>query len=108
MKNEQLETLVQELKKLAIEQKIDFWKKIAQELEKPRRQKREVNIIRISRAVKDNEIAVVPGKVLGAGAVKCQIACLAASEPVMKRNKTISLKELMKTNPKAKNCRIIC
>jgi len=100
--------LINETKKLAIEQKIDFWKKIAKELEKPRRQKREVIVEKINRYVKEGEIAVVPGKVIGPGKIKNQIVCHNASESVKKDNKIMGFGELMKTNPKAKNCRIIC
>ena len=108
MKNEQLKQLVGEMKKLAIEQKVDFWKKIAGELEKSTRRKRQVNVEKISRVLNEGETAVVPGKVLGPGKIKADIVCYNASKSVKKENKIISFEELMKKNPKAQKCRIIC
>jgi len=96
------------MKKLAIEQKVDFWKKIARELEKSRRLRHEVIVEKIGKNINEGEIAVVPGKVLGPGKIKNQIVCYSASESVKKNNKVTSFEELMKKNPKAKNCRVIC
>ncbi len=108
MKNEQLVKLVSDMRKLSIEKKVDFWKKIAQELEKPTRRKREVNLSKIPSVVNKGETAVIPGKLLGKGKVDFEIAAYQASESSKAGNKVISLDELMKKNPTAKNCRIIC
>jgi large subunit ribosomal protein L18e len=108
MKNEQLTKTISEMKKLSIDQKVGFWKKIASELEKPARHMRTVNVEKIDRTVKEGETAVVPGKVLGPGKTKIKIACLNCSESVKKENSIITLNELMKKEPKGKNCRIIC
>ncbi|MBW2995636.1 50S ribosomal protein L18e [Candidatus Woesearchaeota archaeon] len=108
MKNEQLTKLIGEMRKLAIEQKVDFWKKIANELEKSTRRKRIVNIEKIGRNINEGEVAVVPGKVLGPGKIKAEIVCHNASESAKKENKIMSFESLMKKNPKAQKCRIIC
>jgi large subunit ribosomal protein L18e len=108
MKNQQLTQLIGEMKKLAIEQKVGFWKKIASELEKPARRRRDVSVEKIGRMVNENETAVVPGKVLGKEKIKNPIVCYSASESVKKNNKIISFRDLMKKDPKARNCRIIC
>ena len=108
MKHEQLTKLVSEMRKLSIEKKVDFWKKIASELEKPRRHMREVNIAKISKVAKKGETAVVPGKVLGSGKADVEIAAFMASASAKKDNKIITLNELMKKNPAGKACRIIC
>ena len=108
MKNEQLTNLVSQMKKLAIEQKADFWKKVATELEKPARMKREVNTRKIAKVVNEGEIAVVPGKVLGADKVKNDIAAYQASESAKANNKIMTLNELMKKAPKGEKCRIVC
>jgi large subunit ribosomal protein L18e len=108
MKNKQLTNLVSEMRKLAIEQKVDFWKKIAKELEKPTRMKREVNTRKIAKVVNEGEVAVVPGKVLGSDKVNNEIAAYQASESAKANNKIMTFEELMKKNPKAEKCRIVC
>ena len=59
--------LIVELKKKSNEQSADIWRRVADDLEKPTRQRRVVNLSSLSRHTKENEIVVVPGKVLGAG-----------------------------------------
>ena len=108
MKNTQLTKLVSEMRKLSIEKKVDFWKKIASELEKPRRKMREVNVAKIVKVAKKGETAVVPGKVLGSGRADVEIAAFMASASAKKDNKIITLNELMKKNPAGKACRVVC
>jgi len=107
MKYKQLEELIVELKTLSIKEKVPFWKRIAEDLSKPSRQRRVVNISKIPDVVKQGEIAVVPGKVIGNNAIKCEVAAFDFSEAAAKSNKTLSISELMKKNPKAQKCRII-
>lgn len=96
------------MRKLSIEKKADFWKKVAEELEKPRRNMREVSIAKIAKVVKKGETAVVPGKVLGSGKVDVEVAAYAASASAKKENKILMLNDLMKKNPAGKGCRIVC
>ena len=56
-----------ELRKLASKQKVKLWKRIANDLEKPTRKRREVNLYKINKYTRNNEIALVPGKVLSLG-----------------------------------------
>ncbi len=44
-----------------------FWKRIAELLAKPRRQRVEVNLNKIEKYAKDGTTVIVPGKVLGKG-----------------------------------------
>ena len=59
--------LISSLKKLSIDRKVKIWKRIAVDLEKPTRIRREVNIYKLDKYCKDNETVIVPGKVLGMG-----------------------------------------
>lgn len=112
-KNPALAELIQEMKKLSIEQKGNFWKTIALELERPSRNRRTVNIARINKYAKDNEIVIVPGKVLSSGELDRKITVCAyqfSEEAIKKINtngKALTLRELIKTNPKASNVRIM-
>lgn len=90
--NEHLRALVKDLKK----QKIGFWKRIAQELEKPRRIKRQVNLSRIDRNTKKGEIVIIPGKILGAGELTHNLRIIAYSvSEVAKKKIKESKSELM-------------
>ena len=109
-----LSGLISELKKRGNEQNINIWKRIANDLEKPTRQRRVVNLSSISRYTKENEIVVVPGKVLGAGDLQHKLTISAfqfstgAKEKIEKAGaKIVPLLELSKENPSGKGIRII-
>ena len=112
--NEHLKALIQELRKESSTQKNAIWKRIAKDLEKPTRQRRQVNISRINRNTKANEIVIVPGKVLGTGTLNhaLVIAAWSFSQGAVKRieqakGKCLSIQDLLKQNPKGKDVRII-
>ena len=112
-KNEHTATLIRELKKLSIEQDVKLWKRVASDLEKPTRQRRVVNLYKLEQHAKDGETVIVPGKVLGMGDVQRNITVAAhtfsaeAEEKINKQGKAISIHELMKSNPKGSNVRIL-
>ena len=109
-----LNDLIHELKKRSSEQSISLWKRVATDLEKPTRQRRVVNLSSISRYTKEDEIIVVPGKVLGAGTLNHKLTISAfqfsggAKEKIEKAGaKIIPLLELSKESPNGKRIRII-
>ena len=106
--------LIMELKKKSNEQNVKIWKRVATDLEKPTRQRRIVNLSSISRYTKENEIIVVPGKVLGAGNLEHKLTISAlqfsdgAKEKIEKVGaRIVPLLELSKENPSGKGIRII-
>jgi len=112
--NDQLKTLIIEMKKKSIESPTDFWKKLANSLEKPTRQKIVVNLSRISKYSKENDTVIVPGKVLGDGILdkKVNIAAFSFSQSAKdkiaeSKSQTISLEELMKKDIKLSEIKII-
>ena len=112
--NPVLQNLVNELKRCSSEKSAGLWKRIAVDLEKPTRQRRVVNLSSISRYTKEDEIIVVPGKVLGAGNLEHKLTISAfqfsggAREKIEKAGaKVIPLLELSKENPSGKGIRII-
>jgi len=109
-----LQSLIQELKKRGSEQSANLWKRVAMDLEKPTRQRRAVNLARIDRYTKENEIIVVPGKVLGSGDLnhKLTIAAYQFSEGALEKLEkaganVVSLLELSKESPDGKRIKII-
>jgi len=112
--NEHLRTLISDLKALSSKNSINIWKRIARDLERPSRQRREVNLSRINRYAKDNETVIVPGKVLAAGSLskKVTIAAWQFSDQALVKIKdskstSMSIEELMKKNPKGQKVRIL-
>jgi large subunit ribosomal protein L18e len=109
----ELNELIHELKVLGNKQNINLWKRVASDLEKPTRIRRKVNINKIDKNIRDNEIALVPGKVLSVGELTKKITVAAyqfsesAKEKINSVGKAITIKELIKENPKGKRIRII-
>lgn len=106
--------LVQELKKQSSVQKVNLWRRIADELEKPTRHRRIVNISKIEKIAKDGETIIVPGKVLGTGSLnkKMNVAAYNFSKQAVDKilgakGNAISIPDLMKSNPKGNKVRII-
>ena len=108
--NPNLKSLIQDIKENAAKEKSAFWKRIAMELEKPRRRRREVTISKINKKTKDKETIIVPGKVLGDDDLikNINVVALEFSKSAKQKIKnSITIKELLKTNPKGKDVRII-
>lgn len=112
-KNNELTGLIADLKKLSIQKKVKIWKRVAEDLEKPTRNKRVVNIYKLDKYTKDKEIVVVPGKVLGTGEINhgIEIAAFSFSKDAVKKisqkGKALSIRDVMKNNPDGKNIRIM-
>ena len=65
--NQNVKDLINDIKESFSKQKAGFWRRIVKELERPSRNRREVNVYRINNNTKDGETVIVPGKVLGNG-----------------------------------------
>ncbi|MBI4142237.1 50S ribosomal protein L18e [Candidatus Woesearchaeota archaeon] len=112
--NPVMKQLIQELRKESATQNADIWKRIADDLEKPTRQRRAVNLSRINRFTKPQETIIVPGKVLSSGMLEhaITIAAFAFSTTSKQKiqeakGKIITITQLLKENPKGKDVRII-
>lgn len=111
--NPYLMDLINELKDLSRKQNVQIWNRIAEDLEKPTRKRRAVNIYRIDKYTKNDETAVVPGKVLSIGNLNKKIKVAAfqfsnqAKEKINLVGKAITIKELIKENPQGRKVRII-
>ena len=108
--NPELNNLIAELRQLSLSQKAPFWKRIAKDLAKPTRQRRNINLSRINRYTESNDTVVIPGKVLGTGEPneKVTVAAWQFSQSAKEKLKNnLTIKELMEKNPKAKKLKII-
>lgn len=106
--------LIKSLRAESASSQAALWKRVADDLEKPTRQRRVVNISRLARYTKPNETIVVPGKVLGSGNLPHSIVVAAldfstgAKEQIAQANgKAITISELLKQKPKAQDVRIL-
>ena len=110
-----LKQLIENLKKKSIEKQSNFLKDIAEKLNKPRRQRIEVNLAHIERYAKKNETIIIPGVVLGYGELTKPITISAwkfsksAVQKIEKsKSKAISIEELVNKNPRGTNVKILC
>ncbi len=90
-----------------------IWKKVSKKLSGPRREKIEANLYRINKKTKENDVIVVPGKILGIGEIdhKLTIACLDCSKTARKKietsgSKLLSIEELLEKNPEGKDVKV--
>ena len=111
--NQHLAGLIQDLRKKANEHDSAIWKRVADDLAKPSRQRRIVNLYKLNKSTKEGETVVVPGKVLGIGELNHKLTVAAwafsgsAFEKINKIGKAILINELIKESPKGKRVRII-
>jgi len=106
--------LIQSLRKECSTSQAALWGRVADDLEKSTRNRRVVNISRLARYTKPNEVVVVPGKVLGSGMMPHGIVVAALSfSGVAKdrieaaKGKALSIQDLLKQKLKAKDIKIV-
>jgi large subunit ribosomal protein L18e len=104
--------LIGELKIAGREKNI--WRDVAERLEKPRGQRPQINVGKIADEIKGDEIALVPGKVLGAGEINrsVRVAALSFSDMAYQKllesgSEAISIGELLRSNPEVSKIRIL-
>jgi len=111
--NQRLTSLIADLKSTARDGGADVWRDVADRLEKPRRTHAEVNLGRIERYAQEEETVVVPGKVLGSGALRKDVTVAAVDFSGSARTKieqvgeTIDLEQAVERNPDGTNVRVI-
>jgi large subunit ribosomal protein L18e len=112
--NIQLKSLVTELRKLSNQENKKLWAKVAEEFQKPTRNSRSINLNKINHLTKENDIVIVPGKVLGNGELQHKITIAAfkissQAHEKLKESKSefYFLDDFIKNNPKVKNVRIL-
>ena len=104
---------VRKLTRVLWKTKIKIWRKISKKLGSPRRNKVAPNLYRINKKTKENDVIVIPGKVLGMGELShtLTIACLECSNSARKKinssgSKLISIEDLLQQNPKGSRVKI--
>jgi len=114
VKNNETARVINDLKILAIEKKVPLWKRVATELEKPSKNRRQVNLFKIEKYSKDGDVVLVPGKILGTGNLTKKITIVAMSLSESAKEKILAAKikimtmdELMEKNPQGNKVKLM-
>lgn len=112
--NPVVRALIRNLKKASKTWGAPIWKTVAELINKPKRQHIHVNISKINRYSKKDDIVVVPGKVLGAGKIDHPVivAALAFSKSAREKiisvgGQCISINQAIKIRPTGSDVKII-
>ncbi len=112
--NPHLLTLIQHLKDAGRSNEAPVWRDIALRLEGPACNWAEVNVGKLDRCANDDDVIVVPGKLLGAGELKKKVTVAAfrssgqAKQKVERAGgKSVSIEELVEEHPKGSKVRIM-
>lgn len=110
--NYELQALLLQIRPKALHS--NFWKRIEEELYKPSRQRRVVNVYKIDKYAQEGEMVIVPGKVLSVGELhkKVDVAAVnfsaGAKEKITQaKGRALSIQELLHENPQGKKVRIL-
>lgn len=113
--NPERRRLIEKLKLEGRGKKVNLWVRIAEELSKGRKNRRETNIWKINKYCKDGEFVLIPGKVLGYGNLEHKVNVVAfkfsksAKEKIKSAGgEVISIEELLRRNPTGSKVKILC
>jgi len=114
MTNQLVIQMVRELKGASKKNNAPIWSRLAELALKPSSARRTINIGQINKFVKDNDVIVVPGKVLGTGNISHKITLCSfsmsttgAKKVLQSGGKILSFSELIKSHPTGKGVVII-
>ena len=111
--NPRIVSLILTLKERANANSAPIWTDITRRLEMPSRNYAAVNISKINRHTTEDDVLLIPGKVLGAGILDhpVTVAAVTFSDSAVEKiieagGKCLSLEEIMEANPKGSGIRI--
>jgi len=111
--NPRMINLILALKSASTENDAPIWAAIAKKLENPSRNYSDVNMSQINRHAKENDVLLVPGKVLGAGDINIPVTVAALNFSVgafekitAAGGKCIRIEDILEENPTGSGIRI--
>ncbi len=114
MTNQVVIRMAKELKVASKKNKAPIWLRLAEMALKPARTKRVLNLGQIDKSISDNDIVIVPGKVLGTGNISHKITLCSfsisttgAKKVIQSGGKIVDFAQLIKNNPTGKGVKII-
>jgi large subunit ribosomal protein L18e len=112
--NPQLIELIRFLTWKANEYQAPIWDSVAQKLKKSKHNRVAVNLSRINRYTSDNEVALVPGKILSSGSLThtVNVAAVTSSQKARKKieqagGRYLTIEALVHENPLGSGVKII-
>jgi large subunit ribosomal protein L18e len=91
-----------------------IWERLADLALKPTRAKRTMNLGQLDKFVSDNDVVVVPGKILGTGSLSHKITLCSFSistagtkKIIQSGGKILDISEIIKSHPTGKGVKII-
>ncbi len=107
-------SLIRAIKQAGVQNDANIWKRLSKELSSANRRRVAINLSHINRVSSPDEVIVIPGKILGAGVLKHKLSIAAESFSESAKEKILSVggqcltfEELIKTNPKGTNVRLM-
>jgi large subunit ribosomal protein L18e len=96
--------MVKDLKQASKKNEAPIWSRLATLALKPSSSRRVVNLTRINKTTKENDILFVPGKVLGTGNIshKITLSVTAANKIIQTGGKIMTYSDMIKKYPTGK------
>jgi large subunit ribosomal protein L18e len=114
MTNQVVLHIAKELRVASKKNRAPIWSRLADMTIKPSRARRVLNLGQLDKFVNDNEVVVVPGKVLGAGNISHKITLCSfsistsgAKKVIQSGGKILTFSQLIRDNPTGKGVKII-
>jgi large subunit ribosomal protein L18e len=107
--NQVVKTMAKDLKRASKDNDAPIWSKLSQQALKPTIARKTINLNKINKLTKDNDVIVFPGKILGTGTLSHKITLCsfsisnAAARKVLDADsKIINYKDMIKEYPTGK------
>ena len=114
MTNQVVIQMVKTLRGASKKNNAPIWEKLAELALKPTRAKRTLNLGQIDKFASDNDVIIVPGKVLGTGSLSHKITLCSffisstgAKKIVKSGGKILDISQVIKNHPTGKGVKII-
>ncbi len=114
MTNQIVIQMVKTLRGASKKNNAPIWERLADLALKPTRAKRTINLGQLNRFVSDNDIVIVPGKVLGTGSLSHKITLCSfsisttgAKKITESGGKVLDISQIIKNHPTGKGVKII-
>ena len=112
--NQRLIRLIDDLKAASRQNGVGLWRDIARRLEKPSRNYAAVNLSKINRHTRSNDIILIPGKVLASGELDHSVTIAAigfsgqaVSKILAAGGKCLEIEKLVQEQPRGKGVKIL-
>jgi large subunit ribosomal protein L18e len=114
MTNQVVIQMVKTLRSASKKNNAPIWEKLAELALKPTRAKRTLNLGQIDKFALDNDVIIVPGKILGTGSLSHKITLCSfsisstgAKKIIESGGKILDIAEIIKNHPTGKGVKII-